>query len=55
MTFERFSGVLSVDGERELELQESVVEIRPIDEGPRLVDIERVFVTGAAKDVFVES
>lgn len=55
MTFELSSGVLSVDGERELELQESVIEVRPIEEGPRLVDIERVFAAGASKGVFIES
>jgi hypothetical protein len=54
MRFELPSGVLSVDGERELELQNSSVEIRPINEGPRLVDIERVFATGATEGVFVE-
>ncbi|MCH7660665.1 MAG: NAD(+)/NADH kinase [Euryarchaeota archaeon] len=54
MTFELSSGVLSIDGERELELQNSIVEIRPVDDGPRLVDIERVFAAGTAEGVFTE-
>ncbi|MFC4249291.1 NAD(+)/NADH kinase [Natribaculum luteum] len=42
--FEVDRGVLSVDGERELELQNAVVDVAPIDDGPRIVDVDAVFV-----------
>ncbi|WP_101295673.1 NAD(+)/NADH kinase [Halegenticoccus soli] len=41
--FEVPSGVVSADGERELEIRDATVEIRPVDAGPRLVEFDAVF------------
>jgi hypothetical protein len=42
-TFDVGDAVLSADGERELELQGESVSVRPVRDGPRLVDFEAVF------------
>ncbi len=42
-TFDIEDAVVSVDGERELEVSNEDVSIRPVASGPRLVDFEAVF------------
>jgi hypothetical protein len=42
-TFEAGEAVLSVDGERHVELRDATVTARPVADGPLLVDVERVF------------
>ncbi|WP_318570246.1 NAD(+)/NADH kinase [Salinigranum marinum] len=49
MTFELPRGVVSVDGERELEVREAVIDVRPIADGPWVVDIDAVY-EHAARD-----
>lgn len=49
MTFELPRGVVSVDGERELELREAVIDVRPVADGPRVVDVDAVY-DHAARD-----
>jgi hypothetical protein len=51
-TFDLPQGVVSVDGERELELREAVVEVRPVADGPTVVDVEAVYDHAAAAGVF---
>ena len=51
MTFELPRGVISVDGERELEVREAVIDVRPVGDGPRVVDVEAVY-NQAARDGF---
>ena len=41
--FEVEEAVVSVDGERELEVQHAAIDVRPVRDGPRLVDFEAVF------------
>lgn len=43
MTFDVNDAVLSVDGERHLELQDARVDIRPVSEGPRVLRFDAVF------------
>ncbi|ELZ71314.1 ATP-NAD kinase [Haloferax volcanii DSM 14919] len=40
--FEVDRGVISVDGEREREVRNGTVRLRPVSDGPRLVDVEAV-------------
>ncbi|MFC7129010.1 NAD(+)/NADH kinase [Haloferax chudinovii] len=40
--FEVDRGVISVDGEREHEVRNGTVHLRPVSDGPRLVDVEAV-------------
>ncbi|CQR50851.1 MULTISPECIES: NAD(+)/NADH kinase [Haloferax] len=40
--FEVDRGVISVDGEREHEVRNGTVRLRPVSDGPRLVDVEAV-------------
>ena len=49
MTFELPRGVISVDGERDLELREAVVDVAPVPEGPWVVDVDAVY-EHAARD-----
>lgn len=49
MTFEVPRGVISVDGERELEIREAVVDVAPIADGPWVVDVDTVY-EHAARD-----
>ncbi|WP_129114781.1 NAD(+)/NADH kinase [Halegenticoccus tardaugens] len=51
-TFDVPSGVVSADGERELEVRDARVEIRPVESGPRLVDFDAVFERAAADGGF---
>ncbi|SEG30252.1 NAD(+)/NADH kinase [Halobellus limi] len=41
--FEVGEAVVSVDGERELEVQNAEIGVRPVSDGPRLVDFDAVF------------
>jgi len=43
VTFEADEAVLSVDGERHVELRDATVTARPVADGPLLVDVERAF------------
>ncbi|WP_136603436.1 NAD(+)/NADH kinase [Salinigranum halophilum] len=49
MTFELPRGVVSVDGERELEVREAVIDVCPVADGPRVVDVDAVY-DHAARD-----
>lgn len=50
-SFEVADGVVAADGERELELVDATVEMTPMADGPRLVDVERTL--SAATDAGV--
>ena len=52
MTFEVEEGVVTVDGERELEVQDATVRLRPVADGPRLVAFDRVFEAVARERCF---
>ncbi|MFC7153931.1 NAD(+)/NADH kinase [Halomarina halobia] len=54
MTFDVPEGVLSADGERELEIREARVEVRTRADGPRFVDFDAVFERAASERLFVE-
>ncbi|WP_254545994.1 NAD(+)/NADH kinase [Halomarina pelagica] len=54
MTFDVPEGVLSADGERELEVHDAHVEVRPRPDGPRFVDFDAVFERAADEGLFVE-
>lgn len=54
-SFEVPEGVLSVDGERDLELVDASVDLGPIAAGPTLVDVEAVFDVGGDLGRFVEN
>lgn len=54
MAFRLSDAVLSVDGERELEVAEGRVEMRAVDDGPRLIDFEAVFAAAARDGLFAE-
>jgi len=45
-------GVLSVDGERELELRDADVAVRPVADGPLLVDVAAAYRNAAEMDYF---
>jgi len=47
-TFEIPDGVVGADGERELEFTDATVELTPVPEGPRLVDVEATLAGGAS-------
>ncbi|KAB1192279.1 ATP-NAD kinase [Haloferax sp. MBLA0076] len=51
-TFEVPRGVVSVDGEREHEVQDGLVTLRPVSDGPRLVQIESVLEQAAHEGYF---
>ncbi|SDD36389.1 NAD(+)/NADH kinase [Natrinema hispanicum] len=46
-TFDVPDGVVGADGERELELTDATVELTPVPDGPRLVDIDATLERGA--------
>ncbi|WP_416838861.1 NAD(+)/NADH kinase [Haloferax sp. DFSO52] len=50
--FEVPRGVVSVDGEREHEVKDGVVSLRPVSDGPRLVQIEAVLERAAHEGYF---
>ena len=52
MTFELPRGVLSVDGERELEVRDAIVDVRPVADGPVVVDIDAVYEHAAREGYF---
>ena len=51
-TFDVPRGVVSVDGEREHEVKDGVVTLRPVSDGPRLVQIESVLERAAHEGYF---
>ncbi|MFH5801215.1 NAD(+)/NADH kinase [Haladaptatus sp. CMAA 1911] len=50
--FDVVTGVISADGERELEVRDASVRLRPVADGPRLVDIDAVIERGAKEGLF---
>jgi hypothetical protein len=54
MTFEVPRGVLSIDGEREIEMREAVVDVRPVADGPYVVDVHAALSTATRDGFFVE-
>ncbi|AKU06794.1 NAD(+)/NADH kinase [Haloferax gibbonsii] len=50
--FEVDRGVVSVDGEREHEVRNGTVRLRPVSDGPRLVDVESVLERAASDGRF---
>ncbi|WP_410765511.1 NAD(+)/NADH kinase [Haloferax sp. DFSO60] len=54
-TFELERGVISVDGEREREVKDGYIEIRPVADGPRIVDIDAVVEKAAREGYFSEA
>jgi hypothetical protein len=52
MTFDLPRGVVSVDGERDLEVREAVVDVRPVPDGPSVVDVDAVYEHAAGDGVF---
>lgn len=52
MTFELPRGVISVDGERELEVREAVIDVCPVADGPRVVDVDAVYDHAAREGYF---
>ncbi|WP_276280831.1 NAD(+)/NADH kinase [Halorussus caseinilyticus] len=50
--FEVSSGVVSADGERDLEVRDAVVSVRPVADGPRIVRVEDAFERAAADGYF---
>ncbi|WP_440989254.1 NAD(+)/NADH kinase [Haloarchaeobius baliensis] len=54
MRFDLPRGVVSVDGERELEVSDATIEVRPVADGPRVVDIDAVY-EHAANDGYFRS
>jgi hypothetical protein len=52
MTFDLPRGVISVDGERELEIREAVIDVRPIPDGPVVVDVDAVYEHAAREGYF---
>lgn len=53
-TFEVESGVVSVDGERELEVTDAVVRMYPVSDGPRIISFTETFETAAREGCFEE-
>jgi hypothetical protein len=51
-TFELPRGVISVDGERELEIRDAVVDVRPVADGPVVVDVDAVYEHAAREGYF---
>ncbi|WP_323173457.1 NAD(+)/NADH kinase [Natrialba sp. PRR66] len=54
-TFAVTDGVVSADGERELELTDAIVSITPTADGPRLVDVDTALEAAAAAGSLVSS
>ncbi|APW99587.1 ATP-NAD kinase [Halobiforma lacisalsi AJ5] len=52
VTFDLADGVVGADGERELEATDATAELRPIEDGPRLVDASRALEIGARNGGF---
>ena len=52
VSFELSDGVVGADGEREHEVTDATVELRPLEDGPRLVDVERALEAGAKRSGF---
>jgi hypothetical protein len=48
-------GVVSVDGERELEATDAVVRMRPVSDGPRVVSFEAAFEAATRRGCFEET
>jgi hypothetical protein len=55
MAFEVPRGVLSIDGEREIEMRDAVVEIRPVTDGPYIVDVSAALAAATRDGFFLES
>jgi hypothetical protein len=51
-TFELPRGVVSVDGERELEVREATIDVRPAPDGPVVVDVDAVYERAARDGLF---
>jgi hypothetical protein len=54
VTFEVTDGVVSADGERELEVAEGTVHLWPTTDGPRLVDFANLFDAATADGVLLQ-
>ncbi|MFB6102367.1 MAG: NAD(+)/NADH kinase [Haloplanus sp.] len=54
VVFEVAQGVVSADGERELEVTDGVVRIHPVDDGPRLLSFEETMAQAARDGCFVD-
>lgn len=52
MRFDLPRGVISVDGERELEVREATIDARPVADGPLVVDIDAVYEHAANEGYF---
>lgn len=52
--FEVTEGVVSVDGERELEVTDGLVRMRPVRDGPRIIRFEEAFEIAARQAYFEE-
>lgn len=52
MRFELPRGVVSVDGERELEVRDATIDVRPVADGPRVVDVDAVYERAATDGYF---
>jgi hypothetical protein len=52
-TFDLPRGVVSVDGERELEVREATIEAFPVPDGPVVVDLDAVYEHAAREGFFV--
>lgn len=51
-TFDLPRGVVSVDGERELEVREATIDARPVADGPVVVDVDAVYERAAREGYF---
>lgn len=54
VTFDVEDGVVGADGERELELVDATVEITPVSDGPRLIDVHTVLETAADVGILIQ-
>ncbi|MFD1513409.1 NAD(+)/NADH kinase [Halomarina rubra] len=52
LSFDIDRGVLSVDGERELELRDASIDIHPVADGPSIVDVEATYRAATEQDFF---
>ena len=50
--FDVEQGVVSVDGERELEVTDASIDIFPVDDGPRIIQFDETFARAAAAGCF---
>ncbi|RDI71301.1 NAD(+)/NADH kinase [Halopelagius longus] len=51
--FEVETAVVSADGERELEVRDAEIAVRPADDGPRIVDVDAALAAAAEEGFFV--